>query len=543
MSQSNPDLPPADDPEPVEDRPEVGTRFDPLVIVAAGLLALATFLWRQLQWTGSLLGFPLDDSYIHLQFARRLAAGEGLSFRDTEGLVAGSTSPLWTALLAIGFVLSPLFGSLALGMVASKLLGGALFVWAGLEVRRLTALLGARRWLATLAGVACVTTDTLVFSALSGMEVPLFVALTVRGVRSFVLEQNRVGGGVNAASLLVAPSTWLLALACLARPEGLVLLGLAVASRTAHILRSGAGQRAAVASGVRAALLVVLVLGPVAALFWAWHGSPLPTTFGVKAGGEHRLWPAARDVWRFAEVLFRVQPWLTVLAMAGTLRLVRERRTLLPALWVLALPLAYSAMASPGQPVLLGNFGRYAFPLLPFVIVLGCLALDELVRELTRSSSLELVRRWTPVVLVVVALVPGLRATWIGAQRAGVAAMNVAQTDVAAAQWIGANLPTARVGAQDIGALGLFSDNELVDLVGLVNPEILDFTRGPGGADGLARYLTHRGVDHLLLFPASYGGEPAVQRRWPEANEVRRWRTAPNVAMAADELVLYRLAR
>ena len=524
-----------------------GLGTGPLVLGCAAL-ALGLFGWRQLEWTGSLLGFPLDDSYIHLQFAERMATGQGLSFRDAEGLVAGSTSPLWTALLTVGFTLSGWLGAPVVAILFSKTLGVLLFAWAGVEASRLVRLLGGRHWAAACAGVACVTTDTLVFSALSGMEVPLFVALTVRGVRCFVEEQQSAGGGRSVP--WVAPSIFVLALACLARPEGLLLLGLALMSRTIASLRAVGEARGVMVAAARAGLLAAVLLAPVALLFWSWHGSALPTTFAVKAGAEHRLWPSARDAWRFGEVFFRVQPWLTLLAAAGALRLLRERRSLLPVLWVLALPLVYSAMTAPEQLVLLGNFGRYAFPLLPFVIVLGCLALDEIVRALEgdrtdRALSTSTTRvSWSvalPVLLTLVALWPGWRATWIGAQRAGVAAMNVAQTDVAAAIWVQENRPSARVGAQDIGALGFYTDNELVDLVGLVNPEILEFTRRQSGGDGLSEYLARRGVDHLLLFPASYGGPAAVERRWPGLVEIRRWRTAPNVAMAADDLVLYRL--
>ena len=49
-------------------------------------------------------GFPLDDSWIHLAFARNLAAGHGLSLNPGE-LVTGSTAPLWTALLSLVLLL------------------------------------------------------------------------------------------------------------------------------------------------------------------------------------------------------------------------------------------------------------------------------------------------------------------------------------------------------------------------------------------------------------------------------------------------------
>src|SRR5512135_1121884 len=48
------------------------------------------------------IGFPLDDSWIHLTYARNLAQLGEWSFQPGH-LSAGSTSPLWTFLLAIGF--------------------------------------------------------------------------------------------------------------------------------------------------------------------------------------------------------------------------------------------------------------------------------------------------------------------------------------------------------------------------------------------------------------------------------------------------------
>src|SRR5919109_256849 len=51
------------------------------------------------------LGFPLDDAWIHLTYARNIAERGEWSFRLGERS-AGSTSPLWTALLSLGFLLN-----------------------------------------------------------------------------------------------------------------------------------------------------------------------------------------------------------------------------------------------------------------------------------------------------------------------------------------------------------------------------------------------------------------------------------------------------
>ncbi len=88
--------------------------------------------------------------------------------------MTGSTSPLWTALLALLFLLP---GSV---MVWTKLLGVALHL-AGVDATwRLARELGLGRGLAALAAGLTLATGWLAWSALSGMEMPLFVLLALR---------------------------------------------------------------------------------------------------------------------------------------------------------------------------------------------------------------------------------------------------------------------------------------------------------------------------------------------------------------------------
>jgi len=62
------------------------------LFVAAGLFAF------YLQGKPSV--FPLDDTYIHLVYARNLAAGDGLCFNAGQASF-GTSSPLWVGLLAL----------------------------------------------------------------------------------------------------------------------------------------------------------------------------------------------------------------------------------------------------------------------------------------------------------------------------------------------------------------------------------------------------------------------------------------------------------
>ena len=71
-----------------------------LVIAIAAFVAVGFYLL----FSASVfrVGFPLDDSWIHLTYARNFAEHGEWAFRLGERS-AGSTSPLWTFLLSIGF--------------------------------------------------------------------------------------------------------------------------------------------------------------------------------------------------------------------------------------------------------------------------------------------------------------------------------------------------------------------------------------------------------------------------------------------------------
>src|SRR5512143_1422685 len=73
---------------------------DAAILLVAAILGAAIYLFFSARIDR--IGFPLDDSWIHLTYARNLAQRGEWAFQPGH-LSAGSTSPLWTFLLAIGF--------------------------------------------------------------------------------------------------------------------------------------------------------------------------------------------------------------------------------------------------------------------------------------------------------------------------------------------------------------------------------------------------------------------------------------------------------
>jgi len=504
-----------------------------LLLLLAGLVACLRYLFAEAGRLRGGFGFPLDDSWIHLQFARNLALGSGLSYNPGE-LVTGSTAPLWTALLSLMFLLP---GDVILWTKAL----GILFYLAGIDATwRLARELGLGRGLAALAAALTLATSWLAWSALSGMEVSLMVLLSLWGMILHLRERARP----ERPPLSLA----VLAVSVLARPEGLLLLLLALLDRTFtfHTFDEGLRWRRpslrTLLTG--AALAACALAGPL--LFYVWAtGSVLPTTFAAKGGGGLHLLPDFRYLANVLGLFFRSQPVALLLAGSGAVALASRLGTprgrgLLPAFWLFGLPLAYSLL-TPGPTKMLGNFGRYYFPLFPVLVILGVLGLEPAVQSLAprlRSRGLRRALTGTAAALILVPTLVGLlRGERFYAQNVA----NVQESDVAVARWLAGRLPPEAVLAvNDIGALKYLLPNRVVDLASIATPEIGREVRqmAAGGVpwnDALLAAMARRRPDYVVVFPAWFPGLAQDPRFRP----VYGLSIADNITMGGDEIVVY----
>lgn len=523
-------------------------RVDRAALAALALVLCGAYLGAELYLLDGRLGFPLDDSWIHLAFGRSLAAGEGLAVNPGEP-VAGSTAPLWTALFALWAVLPG--SELAWAKGAGALLFAAVVLLAhGLarDLIRDPAREGfPGRGLALLAGALTAATGWLVWSALSGMEIALFTALTLAGVRLHLRERREP-----------ARRPWSLAvlgLAVLARPEGALLVALALADRLLVFCRAGEGAsggaalsleapgRRRLAAAALGAIAAAALVAPVAA-YYAWiGGGPLPTTLAVKTGHDVGLHlPDLRYLHVAFGVLFRAQPWCAVLAPAGALLLLGRLGTgrdrgLLPALWVAVLPLAYACL---GSSTLVGNFGRYLFPLLPFVVVLGVLALEPLAAALDPGRGR--LRRALVALALGALLWPAATELVRGAERYARNVRDVEEGDGAMVRWLEERLPPAAVlGVVDLGYAAAELPNPILDLVGIASPEVsahVRRARAEGGSwqDGVLAFVEERRPDYLMLFPDWL---PAAAAPGSPFRPVHAVRVPDNMTLGGDLIVLY----
>jgi hypothetical protein len=162
-------------------------------LIIAVLALLVVGLYVGLADGQSEAGFPLDDAWIHQTYARNLARTG--SWEYVPGQVsAGSTAPLWTLLLAVGYLagLPYLFWSYLLGWGCLVWLG-----WAGMDLWQL--FWPSRRQHGWLAGAVLVFTWPMIWAAASGMETVLFGAL---GLQLVVLYGRLLVSGRKTSSAM-----------------------------------------------------------------------------------------------------------------------------------------------------------------------------------------------------------------------------------------------------------------------------------------------------------------------------------------------------
>jgi len=220
-----------------------------VALAAIGLV----FVWPAWSACGAFPA-PLDDVYIHADFARALAKGHPFEWIAGNGYSSGETAPLYPFLLAPGVWLGlddERLVAFAFA-VAALSLGGA-----GLAIARTYRRLGLGRhapWaaLATLALMAAI--GTVSFTFFSGMEAAAFFGATAFALDAADEARARVASRARATRRLGV----LGAAMVLLRPEGLVVV-LALALVAAR----GARTRAVAPALARAAGPALAVTGLV----------------------------------------------------------------------------------------------------------------------------------------------------------------------------------------------------------------------------------------------------------------------------------------
>ncbi|MEM7034528.1 MAG: hypothetical protein AAF629_33620 [Chloroflexota bacterium] len=467
--------------------------------VLVGLLHLGTAYFGY-----GYLGFPLDDGWIHQTYARNLGLKGEFSF--TPGVTStGSTSPLWTVLLSLGYLFNVPFLWWVYGL-------GILFLGlSGFSMARLGHhLFEDKPWLGALVGLMLLFEWHLGWATVSGMETIFFIWGTI-----FLLERYSV---LNTDDRYNTSALFALGLLggglTLIRPEGLGLAGLIGIGMGLTTLRDvrQTKYQTLLKRWLSYGLGLLIPIVPYLIFNDVVSGHIFPNTLYAKQQ-EYGLWIQEQfteaQAWQFRLQVFSA-PFIgaQILLIPGilkTIMIIWQKRNI-----ALAIPffwwVSHAILFFIRLPVTYQH-GRYEMPVIPWILFLGIYGLAHLLKPRHRHlwpRVLSQVAR--PTIIIVTGLFFGLG---LQAYAKDVRIIETEMVDVA--RWLKENTADdAIIAAHDIGAIGYFTERQLVDLAGLITPDVIPFIRDE---EALLEFSINQQATYLVTFPSWY---PHMTQNLPE---------------------------
>jgi len=484
--------------------------------------------------------FPLDDTYIHLVYARNLAQGWGFSFNQGEPSM-GTTSPLWVMILSLFFRLgldiyySTIFFSLILffccgllvGLITKDLLSD--IPGEGERIEYPLVLFSTSMYLLN---------GNIHWYLFSGMETLLVHFFSLLSIYLYRHHGLTVKTGLSLGLLLLTRIT-----------EGTLILAIVIVD----LLQNK--------KGYRGYLTMVLVYMPYLIFSYLVTGDLIPTTAQGKTitwvDGEFRPARTVSFLLACFKYLFFYNPQifsllLLILCVFGfkIWLLVRKKKSFKVIeqvkkhhlLWLVILwgifhigiyALFFRTMA---------HHLRYISGIFPMIAILSTYALATL-EERWKNLGKYLVPFFMIAVLIINILnLPYWKEVYRG---------NIEQIEkvyIKAAEWIKNNTsPSDRIAGFDIGIIKYISNREIIDLGGLVNSEVYPYLL----VHNCGEYLRYKKANYIMyscfpdcdiftgVYKAEYGEKKMLNQKQVASFSTDYYNT-PTI-LHSFELDIYRI--
>jgi hypothetical protein len=471
-----------------------------LFAAAITLACASAFYARALVATHGDWPAPLDDVFIHYDFARSTSQLHPFEWIAGQGYSSGDTSLLYPFLLAPGYLVG--FRGLALGAWAAALACASLFVM----MRALRELVApSPEWVAWLGAVMLLSVGPLDWTWFSGMEGAVFTAaLATTLVRT---KRAREAPPTTRRKAQWIAGAWG-AMLVLLRPEATVLvavMSVAVARRAlSQSAASALGRSAGPAALATVAVLVTnrLLTGELASagalvklLFYRPFLSEVDRAKAILVNlaslKVFLSWQLGRGTW-----LGLALPSLSGVAVAS-------RRTRAIALVCVLGAIGWTLLVSWNDAARFQNF-RYYMPALALVLFAAALGLSALAH--TRTLG--------PLGATIAVAGVGIAATGLDAQATffANASANVHDQQVEVGRRLADRMPAnASVLVGDAGAIPYLSGRHAVDALGLGGYRGWPFARAGIQGEGATVELIERmspseRPGFMALYPNWFGG-------------------------------------
>lgn len=494
---------------------DVGKRLAPYAFPLAASALVGSLAIRGILDRAGRPALPLDDAFIHLQYAKRLAEGAFFSYVPGEGYTTGATSLLWPIALAPFHAL----GLRELSFVwAAWILGTLAHAALAVETMRITERL-AGKTAGKGALVMCLCFGAFAWFAWSGMETIPFAWLLMRTARVSAAFAEPLETPADARRPSTAEVALLGLMAPLVRPEGALAAGIAAAALVFRPSRQTRRWRLFALVPLAGPLVV-----PLLHLALAGHATSsttlvkwLPTNpaydrsaaLAFISSNLRLLWQSVLDGGDWSAVF--VPEHMRAVTLLGVVALFsRAWRKRLPfhAAFVLAIVLATALPTT--YLSFLWNRVRYVWPFYgAHFVVLACLA-----REIGGLSR-RFFKTNTPVSPIVMGLFAGALMTKLSWTLSDLAtsARAIDHQQVTLGLWARENLPeNARIGVNDTGAIAYLSNRRTFDVVGLTTEGEARYWAFGAGArfEHYEKLAPERRPTHFIVYPEWMACRPVL---------------------------------
>lgn len=396
-----------------------------------------------------------DDTYITLTFVKNLAQGNGFVYNHPPE-VLGTTTPLLTIVLTFLVILMPWFDPVAVAVFFTA------FCWLGILwlfflFRQDWEL---RNWQVVILSLVIVL---LVWQNYLGMEAYLFAFLLVLSISLFL----------NGRYLLCGVAVGLL---FLTRGEGILLLFLLPAWYAfTRLIKGELIIKPAVTNIAAIFIGFCIIVVPWFIYAQITFGAILPNTLAAKqAQAQNVNWrPFWFSLlfdwipqWSSANSLqfLSISIWWPIIVFGITAMVLRMRRWLLFVAWILLYIVGYSVLGVTG-------YEWYQLPILFVMQLIFALGIIEMIDLAGRTKK----RFYQPVLFLI-----GVVIILLSFSRPAVDVFSTFEGDFRGesytrlSRWIQQNTDRDEsIAFIEIGYIGYYTDNQIIDLSGLILPDII----------------------------------------------------------------------
>jgi len=465
---------------------------------------------------------PLDDTYIHLKFADNFSKGYFFRYNPDEP-TAGSTSPLWVIL--VGFS----------GLVNDGLLFNAIFfswlfyIFSAFLIYKIIYFLTAesKNFLALFASLFFLLTGRVAYISSSGMETSLFIFLLLTVIYIDLTHKEPF-----------SPIKWLMCgLLVNTRPEGFLLAFLLLLKDILCIYRNRSHKKHFQKMMISLSIFLLLS-APYIIFSYYTNGSPFPNTFK----GVNKLYTENQNlVFLKKNIVFFLRDNIFVffMALCGILFLIKKFykeknfSTVYLPLFYFLIHLGFSVFFFPNAR----HYGRYFIPDFALLIIIGVYFAQVIFSK--RNIKFKVQNRLI-IIILIFSLPYFIKIAFDNSKFVS----NINSMHIEAVKWINSNIPkNSIIGLNDVGAIGYYTNNYIIDLEGLITPGILKYKDLENSTknDSIFTYLYRENANYLILFDNWY---PGLTKKYK--NNLRFIHTIlveNNLTLGDDNLDFYEIIR